>query len=80
MLDQLKQAEALLRPLTAIAEDYKKSNGRRAGTILSKVKNAHLRCQEAIASIELVKSESAAIQSSDPTVLLRPSAQPAKGK
>ena len=80
MRDELKKAEILLAPLVKVAEDYKAANGRRAGTILSKVKNAHLRCQEAIIAIDRVATESEALGASDPTVLLRNAAQPVKTK
>ena len=61
MLDQLQKAEQMLRPLVAQAEAYKAVNGRKAGTILSKVRNAHLRCKEAIAVINSVVQEAATL-------------------
>ena len=80
MREELKKAEAILAPLVKVAEDYKTMNGRRAGTILSKVRNAHLRCQEAILNIDRVETESSALGISDHSVLLRKEAQPVKTK
>ena len=80
MRDELKKAEALLAPLVKVAEDYKAKNGRRGGTILSKVKNAHLRCSEAILAIDRVATEAADLGISNPVALLRNEAQPVKAK
>lgn len=57
MLQSLIEAEKLLRPLVKLAEDYKTQRGAKAGTLLSKVRNSHLRCQEAIATIQGVTAE-----------------------
>ena len=71
MLDQLKQAEKLLQPLVARVEAYKAQGGRKAGTLLSKVRNAHLRTEEAIKTITSVTEEAAALGASNPIDVLR---------
>lgn len=70
MIDQLRQAQKLLEPLTAQVEAYKKQGGRKAGTLLSKVRNAHLRTQEAIATIESVMTEAASLSDGNPIDVL----------
>ena len=80
MIEALKQAENLLKPLVAKAEAYKAQGGRKAGTILSKVKNAHARVIEAMATITSVTEEAAQLGNSDPAVLLTDRAQPTKAK
>ena len=80
MIEVLRNAEKMLKPLVAQAESYKSQGGRKAGTILSKVRNAHLRISEGIAVIQSVTEEAAALGASDPTVLLRSEAQPVKTK
>ena len=80
MIEILKQAEKMLKPLVAQAEAYKTQGGRKAGTILSKVRNAHLRIAEGIATIQSVTAEADALGNSDPAVLLREQAKPASSK
>ena len=81
MLDQLKEAEKLLQPLVARAEAYKAQGGRKAGTLLSKVRNACLRTQEAINTVNSVTEEAATLGASNPIDVLRDAPVPtSKGK
>ena len=78
MLEELQKAEALLKPLVARVEAYKGQNGRKGGTLLSKVRNAYLRTKEAIATIESVVEEARTLDTSSAVEQL--TAQPAKSK
>ena len=61
MLNELIEAQKILEPLLEKAEKYKAAKGSKAGTLLSKVRNAYQRTSEAIATIESVQAESAAL-------------------